>query len=177
MPTAETEIETLANREYQWGFESAIEADSAPPGLSEETVRFISAKKQEPEWMLEWRLKAFRHWKTMEEPHEWPKLFYPHIDYQASSYFSAPKPKKKSLDEVDPELLAVYEKLGIPLNERKALLGVEEEGQTAMAVDAVFDSVSVVTTFRKTLAEKGIIFRSFGEAVREYPELVKKYMG
>src|SRR5215217_4006957 len=177
MATETTEIQTLANREYKWGFESAIEAESAPAGLSEDTVRFISAKKQEPEWMLEWRLKAFRLWKTMEEPHDWPHLHYPKIDYQASSYFSAPKPKKKSLDEVDPELLAVYEKLGIPLNERKALLGIEEEGQTPMAVDAVFDSVSVVTTFRKTLAEKGIIFCSFGEAVREYPDLVKKYMG
>ena len=177
MPTETEEIETLANREYKWGFETAIEAETVPPGLSEETVRFISAKKGEPEWMLEWRLKAYRHWLLMEEPHDWPHLKYPKIDYQASSYFSAPKPKKKSLDEVDPELLATYEKLGIPLNEQKALLGVEEEGQTPMAVDAVFDSVSVVTTFRKTLAEKGIIFCSFGEAVREYPELVKKYMG
>src|SRR5688572_679049 len=177
MPTAEREIETLANREYQWGFESAIESESAPPGLSEDTVRFISARKNEPQWMLDWRLKAFRHWLTMEEPHDWPKIHYEPIDYQASSYFSAPKPKKKSLDEVDPELLAVYEKLGIPLNERKALLGVEEEGQTPMAVDAVFDSVSVVTTFRKSLAEKGIIFCSFGEAVRDYPDLVRKYMG
>jgi Fe-S cluster assembly protein SufB len=177
MATETTEIETLANREYKWGFETSIEADSLPPGLNEDTIRFISAKKGEPEWMLEWRLKAYRHWLTMEEPHEWPHLKYPRIDYQASSYFSAPKAKKKSLDEVDPELLAVYDKLGIPLNERKALLGVEEEGQTPMAVDAVFDSVSVVTTFRKTLAEKGIIFCSFGEAVREYPDLVKKYMG
>lgn len=177
MATETTEIETLANREYKWGFETAIESDSLPPGLNEDTVRFISAKKGEPEWMLEWRLKAYRHWLTMEEPHEWPHLRYPKIDYQASSYFSAPKPKKKSLDEVDPELLAVYDKLGIPLNERKALLGVEEEGQTPMAVDAVFDSVSVVTTFRKSLAEKGIIFCSFGEAVREYPDLVRKYMG
>ncbi len=177
MPTAETDIETLANQEYKWGFESHIEADAAPIGLSEDTVRFISAKKGEPEWMLAWRLKAYRHWLTMTEPHEWPHLKYPKIDYQATSYFSAPKPKKKSLDEVDPELLAVYEKLGIPLNERKALLGVEEEGNTPVAVDAVFDSVSVVTTFRKSLAEKGVIFCSFGEAVREYPELVKQYMG
>src|SRR5687767_9688640 len=177
MPTAEREIETLANREYQWGFETAIESESAPPGLSEETVRFISAKKKEPQWMLDWRLKAFRHWKTMEEPHEWPKIVYPPIDYQAASYFSAPKPKLKSLDEVDPELLATYEKLGIPLNERKALLGIEEEGQTPVAVDAVFDSVSVATTFRKSLAEKGVLFCSFGEAVRDYPELVQKYVG
>jgi Fe-S cluster assembly protein SufB len=177
MPTETEEIETLANREYKWGFETAIEADTVPPGLSEETVRFISAKKGEPEWMLEWRLKAYRHWLKMEEPHDWPHLKYPKIDYQASSYFSAPKPKMTSLDQVDPDLLAMYDKLGIPLNERKALLGVEEEGQTPMAVDAVFDSVSVVTTFRKELAAKGIIFCSFGEAVREYPELVKKYMG
>jgi Fe-S cluster assembly protein SufB len=177
MPTETQEIETLANREYQWGFETTIEAETVPPGLSEETVRFISAKKGEPEWMLEWRLKAYRHWLKMEEPHDWPHIKYPKIDYQAASYFSAPKPKKTSLDQVDPELLAMYDKLGIPLNERKALLGVEEEGQTPMAVDAVFDSVSVVTTFRKSLAEKGIIFCSFGEAVREHPELVKKYMG
>jgi Fe-S cluster assembly protein SufB len=177
MPTAEREIETLANREYKWGFETAIESESAPPGLSEETVRFISAKKSEPQWMLDWRLKAFRHWKTMEEPHDWAKVVYPPIDYQSASYFSAPKPKLKSLDEVDPELLSMYEKLGIPLNERKALLGIQEEGHTPVAVDAVFDSVSVATTFRKTLAEKGVLFCSFGEAVRDYPELVRKYMG
>src|SRR4051812_30667178 len=177
MPTETQEIETLANREYKWGFETPIEADTVPPGLSEETVRFISAKKGEPEWMLEWRLKAYRHWLKMEEPHEGAKISYPPIDYQASSYFSAPKPKLTSLDEVDPELLAMYDKLGIPLNERKALLGVEEQGQTPVAVDAVFDSVSVATTFRKTLAEKGIIFCSFGEAVREHPDLVRKYMG
>ncbi|HYO10493.1 MAG TPA: Fe-S cluster assembly protein SufB [Tepidisphaeraceae bacterium] len=169
MPTAEREIETLANREYKWGFVTDIEAESAPPGLNEETVRFISAKKNEPQWMLDYRLKAFRHWLTMNEPHAWPMLHYPPIDYQGSSYFSAPKPKKTSIDEVDPELLATYEKLGIPVNERLALAGV--------AVDAVFDSVSVVTTFKKQLAEKGIIFCSFGEAVQEHPDLVKKYMG
>src|SRR3954447_10497887 len=176
MATETTEIETLANREYKWGFESAIESDSLPPGLSEETVRFISARKGEPEWMLEYRLKAYRHWLTMEEPHDWPKLHYPKIDYEASSYFSAPKPKKKSLDEIDPELLAVYDKLGIPLQERKALLGIEEDpgDKPQVAVDAVFDSVSVATTFRKQLAEKGIIFCSFGEAVRDYPDLVKQ---
>jgi Fe-S cluster assembly protein SufB len=182
MPTAETEIETLANREYKWGFVTDIEADSLPPGLNEETVRFISKKKNEPQWMLDWRLKAYRHWLTMEEPHHWAMLKYPPIDYQGASYFSAPKPKLKSLDEVDPELLATYERLGIPLNERKALLGIEEPGAAApltpgVAVDAVFDSVSVVTTFKKELAEKGIIFCSFGEAVQEHPELVKKYMG
>jgi Fe-S cluster assembly protein SufB len=178
MPTETEEIETLANQDYKWGFESAIEADSLPPGLSEETVRFISAKKQEPAWMLEWRLQAYRKWLTMVEPHDWPHIKYPPIDYQASSYFSAPKPKLNSLDQVDPELLAVYDKLGIPLNERKALLGIEEEpAKPQIAVDAVFDSVSVATTFRKTLAEKGIIFCSFGEAVREHPDLVQKYMG
>jgi Fe-S cluster assembly protein SufB len=182
MPTAEREIETLANREYKWGFVTDIEAESAPPGLNEEIVRFISKKKDEPQWMLDWRLKAFRHWLTMEEPHHWAMLKYPPIDYQSASYFSAPKPKLKSLDEVDPELLATYEKLGIPLNERKALLGIEEPGGSAplapgIAVDAVFDSVSVVTTFKKELAEKGIIFCSFGEAVQNHPELVKKYMG
>jgi Fe-S cluster assembly protein SufB len=168
MPTAEREIETLANREYRWGFVTDIEADSAPPGLNEEIVRFISHKKREPQWMLDFRLKAYRHWLTMTEPHNWPMIKYPAIDYQGSVYFSAPKPKKASLDEVDPELLATYEKLGIPMQERAVLAGV--------AVDAVFDSVSVVTTFKKQLAEKGIIFCSFGEAVQEHPELVRKYM-
>jgi Fe-S cluster assembly protein SufB len=179
MPTAETEIETLANREYKWGFVTDIEADSLPPGLNEETVRFISRKKNEPQWMLDWRLKAYRHWLTMEEPHHWAMLKYPPIDYQSSSYFSAPKPKLKSLDEVDPELLATYEKLGIPLHERKALLGIDDPNvaATSIAVDAVFDSVSVLTTFKKELAEKGIIFCSFGEAVQNHPELVQKYMG
>src|SRR6476620_2074455 len=138
MPTAEREIETLANREYKWGFVTDIDADSFPPGLNEETVRFISAKKNEPQWMLDWRLKAYRHWLTMEEPHHSPMLKYPTIDYQASDCYSAPKPKLKSLDEVDPELLKTYEKLGIPLAERAILAGV--------AVDAVFDSVSLVTT-------------------------------
>jgi Fe-S cluster assembly protein SufB len=170
MPTETREIETLANREYKWGFVTDIEADSLPPGLSEDTVRFISAKKDEPEWLLQWRLKAYRHWLKMEEPH-WPFLPYGYgpIDYQAASYFSAPKAKKESLDEVDPELLKTYEKLGIPLQERAILAGV--------AVDAVFDSVSVATTFKKTLAEKGIIFCSFGEAAREHPEIVQKYLG
>src|SRR5208282_2640907 len=162
MPTTETEIETLANREYQWGFISDIEADSAPPGLNEEVIRFISHKKNEPAWMLEWRLKAYRHWLTMTEPH-WAMVHHPPIDYQATIYYSAPKPNKKSFDEVDPELLKIYEKLGVPMGERAALLGVE---QPNIAVDAVFDSVSVTTTFKKTLAEKGIIFCSFSEAVR-----------
>jgi Fe-S cluster assembly protein SufB len=170
MPTAEREIETLANREYKWGFETHIDAESAPPGLNEETIRFISAKKNEPQWMLDWRLKAYRHWLTMEEPHAWPMIKYPPIDYQAASYYSAPKSKGlKSLDEVDPELLKTYDKLGIPLHERALLAGV--------AVDAVFDSVSVATTFKDKLAELGIIFCSFGEAVQEHPELVKQYMG
>ncbi|MDP9173376.1 MAG: Fe-S cluster assembly protein SufB [Planctomycetota bacterium] len=173
MPTAETEIETLANREYQWGFISDIEADSAPPGLNEEIVRFISMKKDEPQWMLDWRLRAYRLWLTMTEP-TWAMVNYPKIDYQQTIYYSAPKAKKKSFDEVDPELLKIYEKLGVPMNERAALLGVESPN---VAVDAVFDSVSVATTFKKTLAEKGVIFCSFSEAVREHPELVKKYMG
>jgi Fe-S cluster assembly protein SufB len=173
MPTAETEIETLANREYRWGFISDIEADSAPPGLNEEVIRFISLKKTEPNWMLEWRLKAYRHWLTMTEPH-WAMVHHPPIDYQSTIYYSAPRPKKKSLDEVDPDLLKVYEKLGVPVNEQAALLGVE---QPSIAVDAVFDSVSVATTFQKTLAEKGIIFCSFSEAVQKHPDLVRKYMG
>ena len=168
MPTETSEIEDLANREYQWGFITDIEADAAPPGLNEEIVRFISHKKDEPDWMLQWRLKAFRHWLTLTEP-QWAKVHHPPIDYQNTIYYSAPKAKKKSLDEVDPELLATYEKLGIPLQERAILAGV--------AVDAVFDSVSVVTTFKAKLASMGIIFCSFGEAVREHPELVRKYMG
>ncbi|HQY87799.1 MAG TPA: Fe-S cluster assembly protein SufB [Tepidisphaeraceae bacterium] len=177
MPTSDEEIkELIAEQEYKWGFTSDIEADTLEPGLSEETVRFISAKKGEPQWMLEWRLKAYRHWLTMTEPHHWGKLKYDPIDYQASSYFSAPKPKKKSLDEVDPDLLAVYEKLGIPLGERKALLGVEDD-RPQVAVDAVFDSVSVTTTFQAELAKVGIIFCGFSEAVQKHPELVKKYLG
>ncbi len=178
MPTAEREIETLANQEYKWGFVSDIESESAPIGLNEGTVRFISAKKNEPEWMLDWRLKAYRHWLTMVEPHHWGKLHYNKIDYQATSYFSAPKKKLKSLDEVDPELLAIYEKLGVPVKERKKLAGVQEDDDAMpkVAVDAVFDSVSVTTTFTKKLAELGIIFCSFGEAVQKHPELVKKYL-
>ena len=165
------EVEILANREYKYGFVTEIEADSAPPGLNEDTIRLISAKKNEPEWLLEWRLKALRHWQTMTEP-TWPNVHYPPIDYQAISYYSAPKSKKdrpKSLDEVDPELLRTYEKLGIPLKERELLAGV--------AVDAVFDSVSVATTFKEKLGELGIIFCSFSEAVHNHPDLVKKYLG
>ena len=176
MPTADTEIEELASQEYKYGFVSDIEAETLPPGLSEDTVRFISAKKNEPQWLLDWRLKAFRHWQTMTEPHHWGKLSYQPIDYQASSYFSAPKKKLASLDEVDPELLAIYEKLGVPVSERKKLLGVEEAEPT-IAVDAVFDSVSVTTTFKKKLGDLGIIFCSFGEAAQEHPEIVKKYLG
>jgi Fe-S cluster assembly protein SufB len=163
-------IEALVNREYQYGFTTDIEAETLPPGLSEETVRFISAKKQEPAWLLEWRLKAFRRWQQMTEP-RWPNVSYPPIDYQAASYYSAPKSVKPlaSLDEVDPKLLETYEKLGISLNEQKRLAGV--------AVDAVFDSVSVGTTFREELAKEGILFMSFGEAVREHPELVRTYLG
>src|SRR5262245_35920734 len=170
MPTTDAEIESLANREYKWGFVTDIEADSAPLGLNEEIVRFISHKKNEPQWMLDWRLKAYRHWLTMTEPHSWPMIKYPPIDYQSSSYYSAPKQNKlKSLDEVDPELLKTYEKLGIPLSERAALAGV--------AVDAVFDSVSVATTFKDKLKSMGIVFCSFSEAVAEHPDLVERWLG
>ena len=163
-------IRSLSDEGYKYGFVTDIESDSAPPGLDEDTVRFISAKKDEPEWLLEWRLAAFRAWREMPEP-EWAKVEFPPIDYQAASYYSAPRQQAtpKSLDEVDPELLRTYEKLGIPLREREILAGV--------AVDAVFDSVSVATTFKGQLAELGIIFCSFGEAVKEHPELVKKYLG
>ena len=171
MSTATETIEGLVQKEYKYGFYTDVEADAAPPGLNEDIVRLISAKKQEPEFMLEWRLKAFRHWLTMKEP-TWPHVHYPPIDYQKSVYYSAPKKKgdgPKSLDEVDPKLLETYEKLGIPLKERERLAGV--------AVDAVFDSVSVGTTFQKQLAEKGIIFCSFSEAVKSHPDLVKQYLG
>ena len=160
-------IESLINKEYQAGFETDIEADTIAAGLSEETVRIISSKKQEPQWLLDWRLKAFRRWQTMTEPH-WSNVTYGPIDYQAISYYSAPKTKKPlgSLDEVDPKLLETYTKLGIPLTEQKLLAGV--------AVDAVFDSVSVGTTYKEELGKLGIIFCSFGEAVREHPELVRE---
>ena len=164
------EIQEIASQEYKYGFVTDIEADQAPPGLTEEIIRFISAKKEEPEWLLEWRLKSFRHWLTMKEP-TWANVHYPPIDYQAIRYYSAPKQKKQlnSLDEVDPELRKTFEKLGISLEEQKRLSGV--------AVDAVFDSVSVATTFRAELAKVGIIFCSFSEAVREHPDLVRKYLG
>jgi Fe-S cluster assembly protein SufB len=161
---------------YKYGFETQIESDKAPKGLNEETVRFISAKKGEPEWMLEWRLEAFKRWLTMEEP-VWAKVHYPKIDFQDMYYYSAPKGanRPKSLDEVDPALLEMYEKLGVPLKERELLAGVEP--QTRVAVDAVIDSVSVATTFRAELNKMGIIFCSISEAIREYPDLVKQYLG
>src|SRR5258707_10246895 len=169
--TASTEtlqtVRSLSQEGYKFGFVTDIEAETAPPGLNEDTVRFISAKKEEPEWLLEWRLAAFRAWREMLQP-EWAKVDIAPIDFQGATYYSAPKQSAgpKSLDEVDPELLAMYEKLGIPLKEREALAGV--------AVDAVFDSVSVATTFKSQLAELGIIFCSFGEAVKEHPDLVRR---
>ncbi len=175
MATDTKTLEALANREYKWGFVTEINADAAPKGLNEDIIRLISTKKNEPEFMLEWRLKAYRHWlklaKKEAEP-KWANIKYGPIDYQDIVYYSAPKSKKdgpKSLDEVDPEILRAYEKLGIPLLERERLAGV--------AVDAVFDSVSVATTFKEKLAELGIIFCSFSEAVQSYPELVQKYLG
>ncbi len=163
-------IESLVGREYKHGFSTDIAADTLPPGLTEETVRAISAKKNEPAFLLEWRLKAYRRWLTMTEPH-WPNVKYPPIDYQAVSYYSAPKTAKPlgSLDELDPKIRETYDKLGIPLSEQKLLAGV--------AVDAVFDSVSVGTTYKAELGKLGIIFCSFGEAVREHPDLVEKYLG
>src|SRR5581483_6666776 len=175
MKTATNTVEDLARREYKYGFITDIEQDTVPPGLNEDIVRLISGKKDEPEFMLQWRLKAYRHWAKLEkaeaEP-KWAMVHYPPIDYQAIRYYSAPKSKADrpgSLEEVDPELLKTYEKLGIPLKEQEQLAGV--------AVDAVFDSVSVVTTFKGKLNELGIIFCSFSEAVKEHPELVKKYLG
>ncbi|TXC73600.1 Fe-S cluster assembly protein SufB [Sphingorhabdus soli] len=162
--------------DYEHGWSSDIEQDFAPKGLNEDTVRFISAKKNEPQWMLDWRLKAYRAWLDMEEV-DWAKLDIPKIDYQDAYYYAEPKAKPKlgSLDEVDPEILRVYAKLGIPIEEQKVLAGVE--GARKIAVDAVFDSVSVATTFRKELEDAGVIFRSISEAIREYPDLVKKYLG
>src|SRR6202789_3902494 len=175
--------------QYKYGFETLIESDKAPKGLSEDTVRFISAKKNEPAWMLEWRLEGYRRWLTMTEP-KWARVHYPKIDYQDLYYYSAPKPKKtvSSLDEIDPEILKTYEKLGIPLREVEILEGVvrkdgeNDSGEEApaarkIAVDAVFDSVSVATTFQKELKQAGVIFMPISEAIREHPELVKKYLG
>jgi Fe-S cluster assembly protein SufB len=166
----ESALDHLVSRPYEYGFVTPVEADVIPRGLNEEVIRLISAKKREPEFMLEFRLRAYRHWLTMPVP-TWAQVHYPPIDYQNIIYYSAPKPKKKldSLDEVDPEVLATFEKLGIPLSEQKRLANV--------AVDAIFDSVSVATTFKKDLAKLGIIFCSMSEALQEYPDLVKKYLG
>ncbi|MGH7352027.1 MAG: Fe-S cluster assembly protein SufB [Candidatus Methylomirabilales bacterium] len=168
MTTPTDMIESLVSKEYKWGFVTDIEQDIMPRGLNEDVIRLISAKKEEPEWLLEWRLKAYRHWLSMQEP-KWQNVTYPPIDYQNISYYAAPKQKLQSLDEVDPELLSTFEKLGIPLGEQKQLAGV--------AVDAVFDSVSVATTFKAKLAEVGIIFCAFSEAAQHHPELVRKYLG
>jgi Fe-S cluster assembly protein SufB len=171
MSTSTDTITGLVESDYKYGFVTDIETDSAPPGLSEAIIRLISEKKKEPEWMLEWRLKAFRHWLTMTPP-AWPKVHYPPVDFQDITYYSAPKKRgtgPQSLDDVDPKLLETYEKLGIPLRERGRLAGV--------AMDAVFDSVSVGTTFKDQLAKKGVIFCPFSEAVQEHPDLVRKYMG
>ena len=171
MSTQSKDVENLVGQEYKHGFVTDIDTDTVPPGLNEDVIRLISNKKNEPEWLLEWRLKAYRHWLKMVEP-EWAHVHYKPIDFQAISYYSAPKSKDdgpKSLDEVDPKLLETYEKLGIPLHEQKMLAGV--------AVDAVFDSVSVATTFKKKLSEAGVIFCSFSEAVQDHPDLIKQYLG
>ena len=170
MSTPVNNIEVLANQEYKYGFYTDIEQDTVPPGLNEDVIRLISAKKQEPEWLTEWRLHSYRHWLKMAVP-TWANVEYPPVDFQSIVYYSAPKMKDgpKSLDEVDPKLLETYAKLGIPLREQALLAGV--------AVDAVFDSISVATTFKKKLGELGIIFGSFSEAVQEHPELVRKYLG
>src|SRR4029079_11382172 len=171
MSTATETIEGLVKQEYKYGFVTDVETESAPPGLNEDIIRLISMKKKEPEWLTEWRLKAFRHWLTMKEP-TWQFVKHSPINFQDITYYSAPKQKTdgpESLDEVDPKLLETYEKLGIPLRERGRLAGV--------AVDAVFDSVSVGTTFKKQLGEKGVIFCSMSEAIQEHPELVRKYIG
>jgi Fe-S cluster assembly protein SufB len=166
-----TPVETLVNKVYKHGWVTDIESDVAPKGLSEDIIRLISAKKREPDWLLDWRLKAYRGWLKMSEPHSWPNIKYTPVDYQSISYYAAPRTTKPlgSLEEADPKLLETYEKLGIPLSEQKILAGV--------AVDAIFDSVSVGTTYKAKLAEQGIIFCSFGEAVQEHPELVRKYLG
>jgi len=182
MPAVQETVEQVRQidvDQYKYGFETLIESDRAPIGLSEDTVRFISAKKDEPAWMLEWRLEAYRRWLTMREP-TWARVDYPRIDYQSYYYYSAPKKNAlKSIDDIDPEILATYEKLGIPLRERDALLGITREDGTSsrVAVDAVFDSVSVATTFKEELKKAGVIFMPISEALREHPELVRKYLG
>ncbi|MBX3514000.1 MAG: Fe-S cluster assembly protein SufB [Xanthobacteraceae bacterium] len=183
MPAVQETVERVKSidvDQYKYGFETKIEVEKAPKGLDESTVRFISAKKNEPEWMLEWRLEAFRRWKTMQEP-EWARVHYQKIDYQDLYYYAAPKKQAgpKSLDELDPEILETYKKLGIPLQEQEILAGVAEENRvySKVAVDAVFDSVSVVTTFKEELKKAGVLFMSISEAIREHPELVKKYLG
>ncbi|MGB8046195.1 MAG: Fe-S cluster assembly protein SufB [Pseudolabrys sp.] len=181
MPAVQETVEQVRRidvDQYKYGFVTDIESEKAPKGLSEDTVRFISAKKNEPEWMLAWRLEAYRRWLTMREP-SWARVDYPKIDYQNAYYYSAPKKKAlASLDEVDPEILKTYEKLGIPLREQEILAGVvRPEGERRVAVDAVFDSVSVATTFKEELKKAGVIFMPMSEAIREHPELVKKYLG
>ncbi|HTS55267.1 MAG TPA: Fe-S cluster assembly protein SufB, partial [Burkholderiales bacterium] len=165
-----TVLQNLVNQPYRHGFVTDIEADVVPKGLNEDVIRLISRKKHEPDWLLDYRLQSYRHWLTMQEP-VWSSVRYPRIDFQDIIYFSAPKAKKKlaSLDEVDPELLRTFERLGVPLHEQKALAGV--------AVDVIFDSVSVTTTYKQRLAEVGIVFCSFSEAVRDHPDLVRKYLG
>ena len=171
MKTQNKTIEKVTSQDYQYGFVTDIEQDTIPPGLNEDVIRLISNKKDEPDWLINWRLKAYKNWLKMNEP-DWAKVDYPEIDYQSISYYSAPKDKSdgpKSLDEVDPELVKTYEKLGIPLEEQKMLAGV--------AVDAIFDSVSVATTFKEDLKKAGVIFCPFSEAVQDHPDLVKKYLG
>ena len=171
-------VRSIDVEQYKYGFETLIESEKPPKGLSEDIVRYISAKKNEPAWMLEWRLQAYRRWLTMSEP-KWARVNYPKIDYQDLYYYSAPKKKEiGSLDELDPEILKTYEKLGIPLREVEMLEGVvRPEGERRIAVDAVFDSVSVATTFQKELKQAGVIFMPISEAIREHPDLVKKYLG
>src|SRR6188768_2238355 len=181
MPAVQETVEQVRRidvDQYKYGFVTDIESEKAPKGLSEDTVRFISAKKGEPQWMLDWRLEAYKRWQTMREP-TWARVDYPKIDYQNAYYYSVPKKKAlASLDEVDPEILKTYEKLGIPLREQEILAGVvRSEGERRVAVDAVFDSVSVATTFKEELKKAGVIFMPMSEAVREHPELVKKYLG
>src|SRR5439155_8028999 len=184
VPQTVDQVRRIDVDQYKYGFVTDIESDKAPKGLSEDIIRFISAKKNEPEWMLAWRLDAYRRWLTMREP-TWARVSYGPIDYQNLYYYSAPKKKDgpKSLDEIDPEILATYEKLGIPLREREALLGIQREdgegasGYGRVAVDAVFDSVSVATTFQEELAKAGVLFMPISEALQKHPELVKKYLG